>query len=505
MTAHRVYNDFSAGIVDTGTGEMVPPNGLWAGENFDLNTRGSVKTRAGTTQFADTISGTTRILGFHTYYKYSTGVYYPIMVFNDDVYVESSSTWTAQSQSLTANLEMGFVNAFDKVYMNNGTDSTRIFDGSSVTTDASFPKGVIMAFHENRIMVAIGDTLYYSDLGTVTFQTTSTISLERKITGLLAGDYYLYIFTETDMYRIAQFEQYDGVAYGPEKLEKMPCHVGTVAHRSLVNITRNIYTLTRYGVYRIEEEGLDATRISEDCETSFAALDPDYLVNASAVPFDDKYVLAVRDTGQDYNNKIFIFDTRLLHQSVFGTDEKPTFLPAFYKYTYTDAELYPRVLAIVPSSTGEPRLMFGNEATGETFQMETGTDDNGGDFTAFAEKPLLSDVRPDLIKRLMKAEFSWEELGAYDVKVAFKNDDYADYSDENVDMTALGDVWGFTFIWGSSKWGAQTTKKTFKRPHLRGYFFYARVKSDTADEPFEFSRIGCMFRIRGRYQPQGTG
>jgi len=494
LTVHRIYNDFNDGVVNTGTAEKVTQNGLWDAENISLDSRGAVKERLGTAQFADTISGSTRILGLHAYYKYSTETWYPIMVFNDDIYVESSSTWTAQSQSLTANLEAGFVDAFDKVYINNGTDSTRIFNGSSVTTDASFKKGTTMVFFENRIIVAVGNVLWYTDLSTTTFQSTSYVNLEAKITGLLAGDYYLYIFTDSDMYRIARFENYDGVVYGPNALEKMACHIGTVCHRSLKKIKDNIYTLAKKGVYRIEGGGTKATRITEDCETSFDLVDQSYLTGASAAVYDERYFLAVRVSGQSYNTKIYVWDTQLLHQAPSGA-----VVPAFYPYTYVGATLYPEVLAIIPSSTGEERLMFGDSITGRTFQMETGTNDNSSAIISYAIKPVLNDIRPDLVKRLMKVQFTAETLGAYDLLVAFKNDDFGGYANERMDLTGSAETWG-SGVWGTFIWGDQEGKKIFKEPHIRGYHFFIRMKNDQADEPWKISRLGCMYRIRGRYQ-----
>lgn len=506
----RVYNDFSAGVVDTGSEEQVPFNGLWAAENITLDTRGSMRTRLGTAQFLSTIGGVTRILGLHAYHKYSDDTWHPMMIFNDDLYIESSSTWSAQSESLTGG-EANFLDAFDKVYINNGTDSTRIYDGNSVTTDSGFKKGPIMAFFENRIIVAIGDEIWFTDLATTTFQATSYINLERKVTGLLAGDLFLYVFTEDDTYKISGFIQYDGVVQGAEAMEKMSCHVGTICHRSLHVIKDNIYTLTKNGVYRIENQGRNATRISEDCESSFDLINQDYLYGASAAVFDDKYYLTMRETGVDYNNVIFVFDTTQLHQSVFGTDDNPTFLPAFYKYTYDDAVLYPEVLAVIPSSTivgtssiGAKRLMFGCSILGKTFQMETGTDDDGGDLTSFAEKPLLTYAAPGMRKRLMKVQHNWRELGTYNVLVAFKTDEFATYSDETVDLTPLGAKYG-TAVYGVDVYGGQTSSIRFKRPHIRGYFFMARIKSETADEPWECSRIVCMYRVVGRLQPAGAG
>lgn len=493
----RVYNNFSDGVIDTGTAEMVTPNGLFDAENITLDERGTVKERLGTEQFADTIAGAKRVLGLHAYYKPTTGVYYPLMVFDTDLYMEVTGTWTAKSQSLTTNLEAGFVNAYDKVYINNGTDNTRIINGTTVTTDASFKKGTIMAFHENRIIVAIDNLMWYTDLGLTTFQSTSYMDLHDTITGLLAGDYYLYVFTASEMYRIARFENYDGVASGPDSFEKMACHVGTAAHRSLVKINDYIYTLTRWGVYRIEQGGATATRITEDCETSWDSVDLDYLSGSSGAAYDDRYFLAVRETGQSYNNKVFVFDTQLLHQAPSGD-----IVPAFYPYTYSGATLFPEVLAIIPTSTGQNRLMFGASVTGRTFEMETGTNDNSSAIVSYAIKPLLNDVRPDLIKRMMKVQFSHETLGAYDLLVAFKNDDYGGYSDTRIDLTGAGPVWG-TDVFGTFVWGAQSAKKTFEEPHLRGYYFFLRMKNEQADEPWQISRLGVMYRVRGRYQPLG--
>lgn len=493
----RVYNDFSAGVVDTGTAEMVPATGLWDAENIVLDERGTVKERLGTEQFADTITGAKRILALHSYYKPTTGVYYPLMVFDTDIYL-GTTVWTAQSQSLTTNLEGGFVDAYDKTYYNNGTDTTKIFNGASWSADASFKKGTIMAFYENRIIVAVANLMWYTDLGLTTFQSTSYMNLNDTITGLLAGDYYLYVFTKTEMYRIAKFEHYDGVVYGPSAFEKMACHVGTASHRSLVKINDYIYTLTNEGVFRIEQGGITATRISEECETSFDSIDQDYLSGSSGAAFDDRYFLAMRETGQTYNNKVFVFDTQLLHRS-----PSQAVVPAFYPYTYAGATLYPEVLAVIPTSTGEKRLMFGASATGRTFQMETGTDDNDSAIISYAIKPLLNDARPDLIKRLMKVQFSHETLGTYDLLVAFKNDEFGGYADSRIDLTGVGELWG-TGVFGTFIWGEQDGKKTFEEPQLRGYYFLLRMKNASADEPWKISRIGCMFRVRGRYQPLGN-
>lgn len=500
----KLYSDFSAGMVDTGTPEMVPANGLWNGQNITLGTRGSVASRPGTSQQGDTISGSRQILGLHGYFKHTTDTVYPLMAFNTDIYRLVTSTWTAQSLSLTADKEGNFLDAFDNVYYNNGTDDTQIWNGSSWSTDANFKKGKIMAFFENRIIVAVGNLLWFTTLGTTTFVSTQYVNAQDVITGLLVGDFYLYIFMANDMYRIQRFEQYDGQIFGPDAFEKMPCHIGTISHRSLAKIGRDIYTLTHKGVYRIEQEGLTSTRITEDCETSFASLDKSEYAGASGVAFGDKYYLAVRGSGQTYNNLVFVFDTTNLHQSVFGTDAQPTFLPAFYFYKYVDAELYPEVLAVIPESAGEERLYFGDGNTGRVFRMETGTNDNSSAITSIAEKPVLTDVGPDSLKRFQKLHISNDIVGQYNLQWAVRPDEYDGFSDTALDLTSPVTLWG-GFIWGVHVIGSPASKKSLLDVQQRGYFFVIRLKSDQADEPWRVSLLGVKYRVNRRYLPKGRG
>ena len=53
----HVYNDFSAGVVDSGTAELVPYNGLWDAENITLDRRGSFKERLGTAHCGNELLG----------------------------------------------------------------------------------------------------------------------------------------------------------------------------------------------------------------------------------------------------------------------------------------------------------------------------------------------------------------------------------------------------------------------------------------------------------------
>lgn len=488
------YTDFSDGMNDTAAPRQVGPRQFSGGQNVNSDEHGSVAERLGVEQLGNTIGTGSGILGLDKYRQYD-GTNTPVAVFATDIYLLVGSTWTAQTQSTTAAKKAQFVNAFDELYFFNGTDNVRYWDDSSWTEIATFPKGTMGCFHENRICTAgvsgSEDTLYYGDFGTNTHTSTNTVSVERPIKNIIAGDLYLYIFTDVDIYRFAKFEDFGGVAVGPDKLEKLPAHVGTAALRSAIKMGGCLTFAAEAGVYR--SDGFDRILISAESEATWAGRDKDYLVNAAAIEFDNKYWLAIRESGESYNNKVMVYDTKVMHQAATGE-----LIPAFWPYIYNS--IYPAVFAVIPTSTGEKRLYCGDESTGKVWRLEVGTDDNDAAIDSFCEKPVLFETDPDFDKRIKAIKTDAATLGAYDLTVGWKSYEYAGqgYHEETEDLTARSQTRN-KFVRGEITRGVQNAKPLYTYPDAIGSGYYIRYRNANANEPWKVRGIHIPFATRRRH------
>jgi hypothetical protein len=426
------YDNFAGGVNDTDRPGQVGPAQLSDGANISFDDRGGVKERAGSAQYASTISGSTAVLGLHAYEKYSTGVIYPLCVYATDIYYNNAGTWTAQSQSLTTGKVADFVDAFDVVYFVNGTDNVRYWNGSSWTADATIPKGTMIEFHENRLLIAgvsgNEEKLYFSSLGTDTFPSTSYVSVEKPITAILAGDLYFYIFTKNQMYRFAKFTTIDGYVTGPDKLEKLPAQVGAVNNRVVKRMGSCIMTLDYNGVWRTN--GFDRILLTADAKGTWDGLDQDYFVDAAAAVYDNKYYLSVRTSGASNQDKILVFDSTKVHQTATGE-----LVWAYAPYTGLTAS----VMGVIPSANFVESLVYGDDTAGKTFTMETGTNDDDSAISSHATKPVLTQMAKNYKKRWQLVGITNSTLGTYNMlfKWATAEKPSTWYS-QNVDQTAGG-------------------------------------------------------------------
>ena len=473
---------------------------LTEGNNISLDQNGYVRERDGSSQYGNTISGATTILGLHGYKKYSTGVVYPLMVHAAEIYWNNAGTWTAQSQSLTTGLSASFVDAFDVVYFTNGTDNVRTWNGSSWTTKATMKKGDKLAFFENRIFTAgvsgEADTVYYTDIATDTQTKTAYIEVGEAVTALLPADRFLWIFTRNDIYSIERMEQYDGVAVGPEALTKLQVHKGAMGKNCVCKVGPWVYFVANDGIYRTD--GSSLTLITADCKEDWAAINPATLAGSAIVEFENRIYVALRETGQTVNNVVFVFDTTYLHQSP-TTGEA---LPAYYgKYDYTDASIYPAMFAVIDVTGNEKRLYCGDSATGKVFRLEdtSVTADDGTAIDSYVTMPLVGD---DALyrKRWTRGFIRFATVGDYYVDIYARGSRYAEWNRiERADISSIGSTRD-NFVRGEILRSQEDEKEIVFRPNYKGRYFECRIRNENLDEPWTLSNLGGSYRTIRRIQ-----
>lgn len=500
MSQPFLLSSWRNGVNDTDAIDTLGGGGwLTQGNNISLDKNGYIRERDGSSQFGDTISGSTTILGLHGYTKHSTGVTYPLMVHTDDIYWNDGGTWTAQSQTLSTGEEGTFIDAFDEVYYTNGTDNVRHWDGATWTEEATMKKGTLLAFFENRIFTAgvsgEADTVYYTDIATDTQTKTAYIELGEEITALLATDRYLWIFTRNDIYRITRMLQYDGIAVGPEALEKLPIHKGAVGKNAVVKVGPWVYFVADDGIYRTD--GTSKTLITADCKASWDAIDPAELGSATAQELNNRVYFGLRESDQSYNNKVFVFDTTYLHQSPTTGDVLPAFHGA---YDYSDASIYPAILAVIRTSDNERRLYCGDAASGEVFRLEdtSVTADDGTAIDSYATMPLVGDESL-YRKRWTRGFIRFATVGDYKVEIGIRGSRYAEFIDQKVSLEKIGSVRG-DFVRGEILRGQEDEKEIVFKPQAKARYFEVRVRNQNLNESWVLSNLGGAYRTIRRIQ-----
>ncbi|MBM3701731.1 MAG: LamG domain-containing protein [Actinobacteria bacterium] len=179
---------------------------------------------------------------------------------------------------------------------------------STPTTNCAYS-----AIHKARLWAARSDSLpyrlYYSSLNngddwTTTGGYINLPDLTQTITGLVSWGGYLFIFTETYIYRLL------GSTPNDFSLQKTNSSVGAIAPRSIEVSDIGILFLSRTGCFSFD--GNTSHKLSDKVEPIINDISKTNIQNACAI-FDgqSKYWLSYTHKNASYNNKILIYDTIL--------------------------------------------------------------------------------------------------------------------------------------------------------------------------------------------------
>lgn len=371
--------DFSGGVQLKSNKYLMKDNQVLRAQNVISDTLGSFTKRLGYTQIGAQITSSQDIL-MNTEFQYGTTPTRKHIVVcdgaaNSEVYVNSSGTWTSQSQSLTAAAKARGTDFVDYFFLVNYDDATRSYSGSAWSTSTnvtSAPKAKYIESYRDRLYLAycdVGGTaypsrVYYSSLpasdGSITWDTTNDwFYVETQdgdhITGLAKNKVYLLVFKENSMFR------YDGT-YSATNLIPISWNLGAVSQESIVVDENVVYAYSRKGV--IVYAGGEPRVISRPIQPIIdrvnqanlgdicGGMDGDHLLYyvgtlTSALPGDSSALTKVvldYDTSQD----LWTYHTIPDEPQCFGT--------------YT--------------SSGQKLLSFG-DANGEVFTWNSGATDDG--------------------------------------------------------------------------------------------------------------------------------
>jgi len=250
----------------------------------------------------------------------------------------------------------------------NGTDSPRIWDGTSATTKAAIPKGAYVAVHNDRLFIQDNHYLYYSDLfNGEEFPNLNTLPIEPESnagigTGILSLGEQLVVCKQHRVYVLT--------GYYPEQFELIPRsrNIGCIAPKTLVEGNNAVYFTSSRGSEKfntLETAYLDDYfPLSEPINPTLNALSK---TTACAGFADDKYYLSM-GSG---NTTTFVYDSRTTKKR-FTDRTKVSTQPQWLQDTGYTPGCWTTAI-----ESGVEVLYHGDIAKGQAYTQNSGTTDEG--------------------------------------------------------------------------------------------------------------------------------
>lgn len=321
-------DDFSKGLNLFTRDTMIKEKESYDASNIWGVGKNSLKKRPGTRLICE-VAGASKICGLGTYY--SSTVRELLIMAGDKFYKESGgSASRIGAQTWTANLRTDLCQAGGKVFIQNGTEVLREYNGTTTSDTSNGQTGKFCIFYKGSLWTA-GDTSYPTrlyrsgsgaKLGDFTYHDPDNLLATsvyvgkddgQKITGLFKHQDYLYVAKENSIWRVSQATD----AAGTITLALVDPARGAAAHHTIDSVDNDVFFFNDKGVYAFGYE----PNMSEQIRTNIVSLriDPniksiqkDRLEEAPAIYFDNHYYLAYTSGGGGSNDKIAVYDRQRL-------------------------------------------------------------------------------------------------------------------------------------------------------------------------------------------------
>lgn len=347
-------------------------------QNMDFVGLGGLKKRAGRIKAGTSIDD--RVRGLAYFKTPSIRGWYRM----SGTTLKNSSNGALTGMAYTSDLQTEFIQAQDKLYVMNGTDNLSFTsDGSTITEiTANGNVGAIGIYYNQRLYcnnTTNPARLYFSGSGTSigNFSSASPAYggyIEFKpgsgaiIKGLARFQDDLYVWLEDSIYRVHPVSGSGTTNALDHTIELVSNMRGCVSHRSIDQVENDIFFFARDGVFSLGEVAnyieVRTTEMTSRIWPTIQAVSSDALARTAAVYSNHKYYLSLSDDGQDYNNKVLVWDTR------YGGWLYWTNMNVNCWLEYIDAN-------------DARHIYYGSDTTGQTYEINVGSNDDGVAINAY--------------------------------------------------------------------------------------------------------------------------
>jgi len=490
------YVNFSyqGGQNDTDKSDQLLENQGELMQNVYIREKGAIEKRSGTSLIGSD-QGNTAIVGLSNWQE-DDGTKWLFSVSGSTLYYLNGASWSALKDDFTANLDMEFEIANNNVYVTNGTDNVKAWDGASVALNSGFldvsagvPTGNYLRWWKNYMFLT-GETasagtsypsrVWFSNLGDAGTWTIATDHFDvntsdgQKITGIGILEDFLIIFKENSIWAMqGAFPDEWIIDSANNNLTNIFQGVGCVSHRSIVQVGNDLWFMSKDGIRSLRRNAEGTTplmgRVDGNLQTTIESLNESQLSGVVATLFDKRVYFAIPTGSSTFNNKILVADTTI-------TLENPINPHPWVTYTGWSPSCW---TVYEPSNTSQ--LYFGEgDADGVVYQAETGTNDNSAAIDYDYKSPMIDLRAPDMRKTARFLYAGGQVAGDYDVEISSSEDGntFRDHGDLNLSNEPLWNSATFdTDLWGYA--GEKRDKFVLNRA---GKKHQIRFRNNTADE-----------------------
>lgn len=319
MTQAVKFSDFGGGMNNYTRQTMIQDKESPASINVWATGKNSLEKRPGFTLHCE-VAGN-KVSGLGTYYS-SLARELLVMaggkLYKDDTQI-GVTTWTED-------LATDFCQAAGKVFISNGVDVLRQYDGSTIADTTNGIIGKFSIFYKGCLWVAGNPSyptrLYRSGtddkIGDFTYNETgnplaTSVYIGKddgqKITGMFKHQDYLYVMKENSIWNVFQGTDEFGII----GIELVDPSRGTVCHRTIDSVENDTFFFNDKGAYAFGYEpniqtqirtNIVSLRVDRDIKT----IQKNRLDDVSGIYFDNKYYLSYSSGGSTYNDSILAYD-----------------------------------------------------------------------------------------------------------------------------------------------------------------------------------------------------
>lgn len=356
------------------------------------------------------------------------------------------------------------------------------------TTDANCPNATMSAYYNNILFFA-GDPsnqtrVTFSDLtnGITSFTATDFFDIDKNnghyITGLLPAFGNLYIFEDNSIYMLT------GSSRDTFAVQKMVDNVGTVSPHSIFVVNNDIYFITKQNDIAIYDGTFTVKYLSSKIRNTIGSNNFNRAPQALGIGFssykykDLDYYVSETTNGNNTNNQVLLFDT----------DRE-----AWTKFL----GINPNAWTVVPSTTGQEKLVFGDYKGLVYFYPNIG---NYNDVSNTCVTGNCTATSPAIYSYYQTKWFTFPDSSLGDkyfkvLKTYIQNSTLSSTlsTQINYDFNPAGSTFTYNFVpsgalWGSAIWGTSTWESSMslnidrEEPNLGKQMFQIRYSNDNVNQ-----------------------
>jgi hypothetical protein len=441
------FAGFYGGINARDAISQLAPYELIRGENVILDERGGASKRLGCLSMSTFGGSGDRLLSAYIFLRGFTAPQVIIHTTAGKIYSSPDGvTWTERATGLSATARMSFETFNNKCYMSNGVDDYRAWDGTTMTTFPSAPKGRQLKVWKDTMwmsgILATPDRVYSSAAGDAeTWPVSNWVDIAKGDgdvqTALSSDGTYLIVFK-----RNRHFIIYDPVTFANRVVD---FEKGCESHLSVVAFESNIFFMSRRGV----------------CQ--FLGDTPSKLISDKIDPYFDPKIINLLNLG---NIQAYTYQNRIGWAIPEAGSSVSTFQIEYYPRLADESGIGPWMVQRIPCSVfvsvrigPAEYLLAGHNSANKFLQVyaEVGSDD-GVTFQGLIQTSAIDFKAPNLTKYIRRLRV----LARGEAVINFKRDfDAAIYKTFVMDLDSADDEWDINENWGVGTWSSPAPYRTF--------------------------------------------